>query len=57
MMRVVYRAPAATVFSDFEYEEFVVKFCRGAVPIAEADYFTTDRLEAIEIAISFTEEV
>ena len=57
MMRVVYRAPAATVFYDFEYEEFVVKFYRGAVPIAGADYFTSDRLEAIETAISFTEEV
>jgi hypothetical protein len=57
MMRVVYRAPAATVFYDFEYEEFVVKFYRGAVPIAGADYFTPDRLEAIETAISFTEEV
>jgi hypothetical protein len=56
-MRLVYRAPAATVFYDFEYEEFVVKFYRGAVPIAGADYFTTDRLEAIETAISFTEEV
>ena len=55
-MRVVYRAPAATVFYDFEYGEFVVKFYRGAVPIVEADYFTTDRLEAIETAISFTEE-
>jgi len=57
MMRVVYSAPAATVFYDFEYAEFVVKFYRGAVPIAEADYGTPDRLEAIETAISFTEEV
>lgn len=57
MMRVVYRAPAATVFYDFEYEEFVVKFYRGAVPLEGTDYFTTDRLEAIETAISFTEEV
>jgi len=57
IMRLVYRAPAATVFYDFEYEEFVVKFYRGAVPIAEADYFTSDRLDAIETAISFTEEV
>ena len=57
MMRVVYRAPAATVFYDFEYEEFVVKFYRGAVYLAEADYFTTDRADAIETALSFTEEV
>jgi hypothetical protein len=57
MMRVVYRAPAATVFYDFEYEEFVVKFYRGAVHLAEADYFTGDRLDAIETAMSFTEEV
>lgn len=57
MMRVVYRAPAATVFYDFEYEEFVVKFYRGAVHLVGADYFTGDRLDAIETAISFTEEV
>ena len=56
-MRVVYRAPAATVFYDFEYEEFVVKFYRGAVYLVEADYFTIDRAEAIETALSFTEEV
>lgn len=56
-MRFVYSAPSATVFYDFEYEEFVVKFYRGAVWIAEADYFTSDRLDAIETAIAFTEEV
>ena len=57
MMRVVYRAPAATVFYDFEYEEFVVKFYRGAVHLVEADYFTNDKADAIETALSFTEEV
>ena len=56
-MRVVFRAPAATVFYDFEYEEFVVKFYREAVYLEEADYFTTDRTDAIETAMSFTEEV
>ena len=57
MMRVVYRAPAATVFYNFEYEEFVVKFYRNGVALPDADYFTDDRLDAIETAISFTEEV
>ena len=56
-MRVVYRAPSATVFYEFEYEEFVVKFYREGVSLEEADYFTTDRAEAIETALSFTEEV
>jgi hypothetical protein len=56
-MRVVYRAPAATVFYEFEYEEFVVRFYREAVHLEEADFFTTDRVEAIEAAIAFTEEV
>jgi hypothetical protein len=56
-MRVVYRAPAATVFYEFDYEEFVVKFYREGVYLPEADVFTTDRAVAIEAAISFTEEV
>lgn len=56
-MRVVYKAPSATVFYNFEYEEFVVKFYRKGVYLAEADYFTTDRTDAIETALSFTEEV
>jgi len=57
IMRVVFRAPSATVFYNFEYEEFVVKFYREGVYLAEADYFTTDRADAIETALSFTEEV
>ena len=56
-MSVVFRAPSATVFYEFEYEEFVVKFYREGVYLAEADYFTTDRTDAIETALSFTEEV
>ena len=56
-MRIVYKAPSATVFYNFEYEEFVVKFYREGVYLTEADYFTTDRSDAIETALSFTEEV
>lgn len=49
-MRVVYRAAAATVFYDFDYEEFVVKFCFGP------DYRTDDRTDAIETAITFEKD-
>jgi hypothetical protein len=57
IMRFVYSAPNATVFYNFEYEEFVVKFYRDGVALPDADYFTNDRTEAIETALSFTEEV
>ncbi len=56
-MRFVYSAPNATVFYNFEYEEFVVKFYRDGVALPDADYFTNDRTDAIETAMSFTEEV
>jgi hypothetical protein len=52
-MRFVYSAPNATVFYDFDYEEFVVKFYRDGVCIPDADYFTDDRADAVETAISF----
>ena len=53
-MRFVYSAPNATVFYDFDYENFVVKFYRDGVALPDADYFTGDRIEAIEIANAFT---
>ena len=56
-MRFVFSAPSATVFYNFEYEEFVVKFYRNGVALPDADYFTDDRLDAIETANVFTEEV
>ena len=57
MIRLVYRAPAATVFYNFEYEEFVVKFYRDGILLRDADYYTNDKADAIETALSFTEEV
>jgi hypothetical protein len=52
-MRVVYRAPEATVFYDFEYEEFVVKFFRDGAYVSEADYFTNDRVDACSTADAY----
>lgn len=52
-MRVVYRLPTATVFYDFEWEEFVVKFFRGGVYQEGADYFTNDRNDACGTADAF----
>lgn len=49
-MRFIYSAPSATVFYDFDYEEFVVKFYRNGVEIPDADYFTADQDDAIETA-------
>lgn len=52
-MRFVFRAQSAVVFYDFDYEEFVVKFFRGDVPIPDADYFTDDQADAVATAINF----
>ena len=52
-MRFVFRAPSATVFYDFDYEEFVVKFFRNGVVIDDADYFTDDRADAVATACNF----
>jgi len=52
-MRVVYRAPAATVFYDFDYEEFVVKFYRNGAYVENADYFTDDRNDACGTADAY----
>jgi hypothetical protein len=54
-MRFVYSAPNATVFYDFDYEEFVVQFYRGADVIPDADYFTDDQADAVATAINFEE--
>jgi hypothetical protein len=52
-MRFVYSAPNATVFYNFDYEEFVVKFYRGGVVIDDADYFTDDQDDAVATACNF----
>jgi hypothetical protein len=52
-MRFVFSAPSAAVFYDFEYEEFVVKFYRGADVIPDADYFTDDQADAVQTACMF----
>lgn len=52
-MRIVFRRPTATVFYDFEYEEFVVKFWRDGAYLPDADYFTDDRADAVETAIKY----
>jgi hypothetical protein len=52
-MRFVFSAPSAAVFYDFEYEEFVVKFYRGADVIPDADYFTDDQADAVATAVNF----
>jgi hypothetical protein len=54
-MRFVFRAQNAIVFYDFDYEEFVVKFYRGADAIPDADYFTDDQDDAVATAINFEE--
>jgi predicted metalloendopeptidase len=52
-MRFVYSAPNATVFYDFDYEEFVVQFYRNGVLIPDADYFTDDQADAVDTACNF----
>jgi predicted metalloendopeptidase len=52
-MRFVLSAPNATVFYDFEYEEFVVQFYCNGVLVPDADYFTDDQSDAVETAFSF----
>jgi hypothetical protein len=52
-MRFVFRAQSAVVFYDFDYEEFVVKFYRGADVIPDADYFTDDQADAVQTACMF----
>jgi hypothetical protein len=48
---------SATVFYDFDYEEFVVKFYEFGKYSIDADYFTTDRVDAIETAVAMVEAV
>jgi hypothetical protein len=55
-MRFVYSAPNATVFYDFDYEEFVVQFYRNGVLIPDADYFTDDQSDAVDTACLFQGE-
>jgi predicted metalloendopeptidase len=55
-MRFVYSAPNATVFYDFDYEEFVVQFYRNGVLIPDADYFTDDQADAVDTACLFQGE-
>jgi len=52
-MRIVFRRPTATVFYDFEWEEFVVKFWRDGKYLPDADYFTDDRADAVETALNY----
>ncbi len=52
-MRFVFSAPNATVFYDFDYEEFVVKFYRDGVLLPDADYFTNDQADAVATACKF----
>lgn len=56
-MRFIYSAPNATVFYDFDYEEFVVKFYVNGVALPDADYFTDDRVDACDTAASFNPEL
>ena len=52
-MRIVYRAASASVFYDFDFEEFIVRFYRDGVYLPEADYFTDDRTDACATADAF----
>jgi len=52
-MRFIYSAPRASVFYDFDYEEFVVCFYRDGVEIPNARYFTSDQSDAVETACNF----
>ncbi len=56
-MRIIFRRPNATVFYDFDYEEFVVKFWRDGVYLPDADYFTDDRADAVATADRYNEEL
>lgn len=55
-MRFVYSAPNATVFYDFDYENFVVKFYRNGVVLPGTDYHTNDQADAFSVAINFKGE-
>lgn len=55
-MRIVFRRPNATVFYDFDNEEYVVKFWRDGNYLPDADYFTDDRTDAVQTADLYNEE-
>ena len=48
---------SATVFYDFDFEEFVVKFYEFGTYSIASDYFTHDRVYAIETAAKMVEAV
>jgi hypothetical protein len=44
---------ACAVFYDFDYEEYVVKFYEEGKYLPDADYFSDDKIDAIDTGCVF----
>lgn len=47
---------SAKVYRNVDWDEFIVRFCRASIYQAGADYYTTDRVDAISTACEFATE-